>query len=185
MPGKLRSEPLSLYKQKYRITSIRLKWYDYASAGMYFITANAHRNQCIFGKIHDEVMHLSPIGEMLESCWNQIPEHFPHIELDASQIMPNHVHGILMFVQNGDGFGKLSDSGREKGALQKGSLSMVMNSFKGAVTRVMRQSGRTDPVWQPRFHEHIIRSERSLEQIREYIVMNPARWKEDRYYSQL
>ncbi len=38
-------------------------------------------------------------------------------------------------------------------------------------------------VWQRNYHEHIIRSEESLNMIREYIMNNPAKWKDDRFFN--
>ena len=35
------------------------------------------------------------------------------------------------------------------------------------------------PVWQSRFYEHIIRSDKELNNIREYIVNNPMQWNVD------
>jgi len=37
------------------------------------------------------------IGKMAFEFWNEIPQHFPFVVLDAFVIMPNHVHGILIF----------------------------------------------------------------------------------------
>jgi hypothetical protein len=39
---------------------------------------------------------------MAEGFWVTIPEHFPHVELDVFVVMPNHVHGILVFSDAGD-----------------------------------------------------------------------------------
>lgn len=37
----------------------------------------------------------------------------------------------------------------------------------------------TGKIWQRSFHDHIIRNERSLNAIREYIVTNPDNWGQD------
>ena len=36
-------------------------------------------------------------------------------------------------------------------------------------------------LWQRNYYEHVIRSERALTAIRQYIPDNPARWELDRY----
>ena len=108
---------------------------------------------------------------------------FLNIELGEFQIMPNHLHGILFFVTDGEGFGEVPEVGRNPGAMQAGSLSIVINSFKGAVTYQSRQRQLVERVWQPRFHEHVIRNEQELGRIQEYIITNPAQWEADRYYS--
>ena len=172
-----------LYQNKYRIPSARLQHYDYASAGMYFVTINALHHQCIFGHIADHAIVLSSLGNIIQECWSEIPMHFGHIELAEFQIMPNHLHGILFFVTDGKGFGELPEAGRKQGAMQAGSLSVAINSFKGAVTFRARQEQHAQQVWQPRFHEHVIRNEQELGRIREYIITNPDQWEADRYYA--
>ena len=75
--------------------SIRLKEYDYTQPGAYFITICTHDRAGLFGEIVDGEMRLNDCGRVAEQCWLDIPSHFPHAELDAFVIMPNHVHGIL------------------------------------------------------------------------------------------
>jgi REP element-mobilizing transposase RayT len=80
--------------------SIRLPGYDYASTGAYFITICTHQHECLFGIIDDGHLHLNDTGQMVQTCWNEIPDHFPHVRLDAFVVMPNHVHGILFISKN-------------------------------------------------------------------------------------
>jgi hypothetical protein len=56
--------------------------------------------------------------------------------------------------------------------------------FKSAVTTRINEYRGTPgtPVWQTRFHDHIIRNPQEYERIAAYIAANPAKWKEDRYY---
>jgi putative transposase len=168
-----------LFEGKYRIPSARLQHYDYASAGMYFVTINAFQHHCLFGRIEHEVIVLSEVGKIIDSCWSQIPDHFPHVILDSFQVMPNHIHGILFFVRDGEGAGTTI---HKPGPMQVGSLSSVINSFKGAVTFAARNQTLAEKIWQPRFHDHVIRSYEELQRIREYIITNPAQWQADRYY---
>ena len=84
------------YKNKYRIPSARLRGYDYASEGAYFITICTHNREHFFGEIADGKMHLNEIGKLAEKYWAEIPDHFPDVELGNFVIMPNHVHGILI-----------------------------------------------------------------------------------------
>ena len=80
--------------------SIRLRGYDYTSAGAYFITICAHRRECLFGEVVDGVMRLNVYGRVVDACWQAIPDHFPHVMLDVYVIMPNHVHGIIAIVDD-------------------------------------------------------------------------------------
>ena len=81
--------------------SIRLKGYDYAKEGLYFITICCFENKHLFGKIVDGVMVLNEAGKVAEKCWLEIPAHFKNVVLHAFVIMPNHVHGILEIVGAG------------------------------------------------------------------------------------
>ena len=63
---------------------------------------------------------------------------------------------------------------------KSGSLSTVVRSYKSSVTRWCRKNGYNNFTWQPRFHEHIIRNDGSLDNIREYIINNPLKWFEDK-----
>lgn len=63
---------------------------------------------------------------------------------------------------------------------KRGTLSVIIRTYKGAVTRWCRQNGHSDFAWLPRFYDHIIRDERALHNIRRYIAENPMRWHLDR-----
>ncbi|MCS6804883.1 MAG: transposase [Blastocatellia bacterium] len=83
--------------------SIRLKGYDYAQPGAYFITICTHDRACLFGDVVDGKMRLNAMGQMVQQCWQEIPCHFPHVELDAFVVMPNHIHGILVITDTNVG----------------------------------------------------------------------------------
>ena len=87
--------PPEKYREQYRISSVRLKNYDYGAPGAYFITIVTKNREIFFGEIQNGKMILSEIGKIVEKFWNEIPLHFPFVKLDAFVIMPNHVHGIL------------------------------------------------------------------------------------------
>ncbi|MDT8423033.1 MAG: transposase, partial [Desulfuromonadales bacterium] len=76
--------------------SIRLRDYDYSRAGAYFVTLCTFQRACLFGEVVDGEMRLNEAGRTVQKCWDDIPDHFPHVELDAFVVMPNHVHGIVV-----------------------------------------------------------------------------------------
>ncbi len=84
-----------LFKNKYRIKSVRLTNYDYSGDDAYFITICTKDRIPWFGEIRGNVMGLSGIGCVVWRTWNEIPKHFPFIALDAFIVMPDHIHGIL------------------------------------------------------------------------------------------
>lgn len=65
-----------------------------------------------------------------------------------------------------------------------GSLPTVVRAFKSAVTKRINQMRQTPgaPLWQRNYWERVVRDERELNQIREYIQDNPARWESDQLY---
>ena len=84
------------FKNKYRIASTRATYWDYGWNAAYFITIITQNWSCWFGKVKNKKMELSDLGAYANSCWLEIPNHFPFVELGAHVIMPNHVHGILI-----------------------------------------------------------------------------------------
>ncbi len=81
---------------KHHRRSIRLKGYDYASEGAYFVTIVTQGRECLFGEIINGEMHLSKYGEIVQKWWNEISLHFPNVETGAFIIMPNHIHGLFL-----------------------------------------------------------------------------------------
>lgn len=162
--------------------SIRLKDYNYADYGAYFVTLCTKNKQCIFGEIKEGKVRLSALGAITKNCWLQIPQHFSDVILDVFVIMPNHVHGIL-WINNSQ---KSGDEVRRFGNIVASSLSSIVRSYKAAVTKeinlICNQTG-TSLVWQRNFYEHIIRDENALEKIRKYIAENPLNWQKDPDYS--
>ena len=63
---------------------------------------------------------------------------------------------------------------------KKGSLAVIIRSFKSAVAKAARESGLKHFAWQPRFYDRIIRNEKELYNIRKYIEQNPLRWELDK-----
>ncbi|MGQ9774011.1 transposase [Chloroflexus sp.] len=160
---------------KHHRRSIRLKGYDYAQPGAYFVTIVTHDRACLFGDIVDDQMRLNQAGQMVEWTWYDLPNHVDNIELDAFVVMPNHVHGIIIIV--GAGAGSVG-AGSEPAPTP---LPEIVRQFKTfSARRVNQWRGMVgQPVWQRNYYEHIIRDETSLQRIREYIATNPNQWAAD------
>ncbi len=79
---------------KHHRRSIRLKGFDYAQENAYFVTICTQNGTCLFGEIMNEQMQLNDAGRVAQMVWKAIPDHFPHVETDASVVMPNHVMRI-------------------------------------------------------------------------------------------
>lgn len=152
--------------------SIRLKEYDYSLEGAYFVTICTHQKECLFGDITDAKMHLNQYGSIVQACWGDLPSHYPHVYLDESIIMPNHMHVIILIGPSDGGVGA-------RHALPL--LGTIVGSFKSAVARKVNLLRHTPgyPVWQRNYYEHIIRNDKSLEAIQVYIQANPLYWAKD------
>lgn len=165
--------------------SPRLRGYDYSQEGAYFVTICTHDRAHLFGAIVDGVMVLSHAGTIAQERWLALPDHHSHIELDAFVVMPNHVHGIIVLVGTGPALSGTDNTGADNAGVVP-TLGTVIGSYKSGVTRRVREA-QGEPqlrVWQGRYHDHIIRSEAALNRIREYIMYNPARWREDIFYGE-
>ena len=163
--------------------SIRLRGYDYTQAGAYFVTACTYARDCLFGQIVGGEMRLSAHGAIALECWQAIPQHCPHADLDAFVVMPNHMHGILMLAD--DAARSAHPPAQERfGRPVAGSLPTIMRLYKAVVTRRINELRNTSgaPVWQRNYYEHIVRDQASLGRIRAYIANNPLRWGIDRLH---
>jgi len=81
--------------------SIRLKEYDYSQPGGYFVTLCTHRRECILGDIVDGNIQLNQFGEIVKEEWLRTGQIRPEITMDEFQVMPNHIHGIIMIRNDG------------------------------------------------------------------------------------
>jgi len=161
--------------------TIRLKNYDYSYPGAYFVTICIHEKNCFFGKIENEKMTLNRSGKIANNCWKEIPIHFDNVELGEYIIMPNHVHGILFYF--GDSTKqKIEPYSNEDTMLDKmhKKLSIIVGSYKSAVTKQINRTNQGLKFkWQTSFYDHIIRNNKGLQNITEYIRLNPVKWFED------
>ncbi len=208
------------FQNKYRIPSARMAGWDYGSNALYFVTICTDNRMCCFGNIVNGEMQLSELGKIAHQYWTEIPNHFPFAQLGEFVVMPNHVHGIILFDKNekivglsiptekGDSSGGDTDVGdarvgRLYGASDEGSanqerrrtfhaskkwcsgtLGVVLNQYKRICTIAARKI-HADFAWQPRFHDHIIRTDESFQRISEYIRSNPSNWRTDQLYEEI
>lgn len=169
---------------KYRIASARLKEYDYSTPNWYFVTINTKNHQEYFGEVKNGKMCLNDLGKIVEEEWVKTAEIRKNIDLDYHVVMPNHFHGIIIItekVETRRGVSLHEDEDRQNKFSDPiaGSLSVIINQFKGAVTKRAKIGGLKHFSWQPRFYDRIIRKERELNAIRNYIDQNPLRLELD------
>jgi putative transposase len=159
---------------KHHRRSIRLKDYDYASEGAYFVTIVTQRRECLFGEIIDGKMQLTKYGGIVQKWWNEIPIHFLNVDLGAFVIMPNHIHGII-FITN-------ERRGEVLSLLRKSTLGQIIAYFKYQSTKeinLVDDKWVITKLWQRNYYEHIVRNEKELKQKTDYILNNPSHWGDD------
>ena len=173
--------------------SIRLKGYDYTSSGAYVVTMCTRDRACTLGDIVRGAVVLSNVGRIVFQSWMWLGHHHPYVDLDAWVIMPNHVHGIILILD--DDIVSCDRRGGSRTALttalttapttaKRKPLGRLIGAFKTVSTKRINEIRNTpgDRFWQRNYWEHIIRDEFSLAQIREYVINNPARWVDDRLH---
>ena len=130
-------------------------------------------------------MQLSRVGQIAESELQTLPEHYGNVRIDEHVVMPNHVHAIVMI--DGDHcFSPNPEVSLPRKMVpaftspRAGSLSAIIRSYKAGVTRRCRETGEMPVIWQPRFHDHLLRGDMVISAVREYIRSNPANWQMDK-----
>jgi putative transposase len=187
------------FRNKYRIESARLVGYDYGSEGAYFITICTHDRLNHFGQITSGQMHLNQLGIIAHRLWSEIPEKFPFALLGAFVIMPNHVHGIVIIhtqqqqlpVHQSDediGTDEIKQHQQPRGGITGEhnpmlvlNISRIIRWYTGRCSFEMHKIN-PDFRWQKRFYDHIIRNHDSFQRIEKYILENPKKWAEDKFY---
>ncbi|MBD2070383.1 transposase [Leptolyngbya sp. FACHB-671] len=162
--------------------SIRLKGYDYSLTGAYFITLCTHQRECLFGEIVDGEMRLNELGQVVADVYLWLATQYSYVHLDAWIVMPNHLHGIL--VLTGDPRRGVSRNAPTEDATKRKSLGRLIGAFKTVFTKRINliQSTSGSLVWQRNYYEHIVRNEKSLHDIRQYIHHNPISWQQDQLH---
>ena len=173
-------KPAPIGSAIHRRRSIRLRGYDYAQAGFYFVTICVRDRECMFGEVVDNDVRLSKYGTLVAQAWEDLPNHYPHLELDQFVVMPNHFHGIVVLTPAGAGLESAVRAGF-KPALTRHGLPEIVRGFKTFSARRINEIRQTPgtSVWQRNYYEHVIRDESDYDRIAEYIAHNPQRWEED------
>jgi putative transposase len=159
----------------------RLEGWDYSSSGWYFVTICTKQHRPFFGWIRAGEIHLSSAGLIADEQWKRTPMIRPYVTLDAWVIMPNHLHGILRIIPTNAGATGRSPLRGPRGPAPH-SVSAIVAGFKSAATKRIRATCLPTFTWQRGFYDHIIRDEKDLQRIRQYIVDNPVKWESDRFF---
>ena len=152
-------------------------------------------------------MVLNDYGTIACNEWQKLPERFLNVELDVFVIMPNHMHGIIVLNENdGATIGNRATIGGIVGAYKSivaieclkiykskwadvganpcGCPSSSRAGVNGKLRAGVNPAPMMGKLWQRNYYEHIIRNEQSYQTISNYILNNPAKWKEDKFFAE-
>jgi REP element-mobilizing transposase RayT len=185
--------------------SIRIKEYDYSKNGMYFITICTQNRKCILSEIIGETssnvvgaglvparvsqnpemamsdivgahdcaqpkLILSHIGRITQKELINTEKINENITIDEYIIMPNHIHMIINIDEDKQGAQSCAPT-------KKKAIGNIIRGIKSAISKQIGYS-----IWQRNYYEHIIRNEKELYKIIEYIQYNPINWTSDPNY---
>ena len=183
----------SKFADKFKLKSSRLNNWDYSTPGYYFITICTYNHNNFFGKIINNKMELSKMGIIANQCLIEIPKHFKNAFLDEYIIMPNHIHILLKLSKPLSHFVETHDRASLQIKYQnyhfhrlaiksKQTVPKIINQFKSSVKRICNQNNFYFG-WQTRYYDHIIKNEKELLIVKNYIINNPINWQKDKFFN--
>jgi len=138
----------------------RITGKDYSKNGVYFLTVCTKDRHELLGKIADGEVILSEIGTFAAEELFKIETVYPSVVMDAFVVMPNHVHVLLILLNEA----------------HNPSTSRIVQQWKGMVSKKAGFS-----LWKKKYHDHIVDTAEEYKKIRRYIQSNPAQWETDCY----
>ncbi|AJI74761.1 transposase IS200 like family protein [Francisella philomiragia subsp. philomiragia ATCC 25015] len=169
--------------------NLRLQHYDYSSNGAYFVTICVNNRECLFGDIIDGQMCLNDAGLMIDEIYHDLENKFTNIQCGKYVIMPNHFHCVIHIcndVKSNVGVNLCVDPKLEKGEHAGTPLHKIIQWFKTMTTNAYINGVKTKNwqpfdkrLWQRNYYEHIIRNEKSYNEIVKYIQLNSLKWELD------
>ena len=166
---------MTMFQNRYRVESTRLADWDYSSRGWYFITLCTRDKECSLGRAADGQIVLSGAGVIAETEMKAVPSHYENVIIDRYVVMPNHVHAIVV-IEGDNIYSPVETRLAASQARGRGRLPHIVGSYKSGVSRICHAKGLSGFAWQARFHDHILRSNASVNAVRDYIDRNPQNW---------
>ncbi len=147
---------------------------------MYFVTITVDSKGEVFGKIEESKVELSKAGAIVEKEWLSSPEKFTNVRLDKFVVMPDHFHGILIVENKKEGLMNQARTKEKNWILMKNkdnTLGKIIRTFKAKAAKLIHDDGFKDFKWHQNYYDRIVRNEKELFAIRNYIRNNPLNWK--------
>jgi len=201
-----------LFQNRYRISSSRASWHNYNGGVYFVTICTKNREHyfgeiaCNQALSPSSVMHLSAVGGYVDEQLRNVSSHYPYAQIPLWVVMPNHVHAIVVIHSETPTVetmctsslqssvctsSRSSNPSRWKNTVineqmqlvshKRGLLSTAVGGLKRAVS-CFANTNRIMFAWQPRFHDHMIRTVEEQNRIADYIEHNVFRWKSDCFY---
>lgn len=190
------------YRKTYRVPSNRFRYWNYSSPASYFLTICTYQRRHLFGRVELASVQLSPFGHIVDQKVPLICEDYPNLSVDASVVMPNHIHLLLTIMDENQRFlgvrtgfqpmaptftAEYPRTEQEIIAYRRARRQMLIPKFIGKLKmQTSKQINllRNSPgsaVWQPNYHDHIVRNPKAYNNIKQYIQDNPKNWDRDQF----
>ncbi len=155
----------------------RLNNYDYTSAGAYFITICTQDRRCLLSHIVGRGLAPAEIeyteyGKLAEQELLSLEKRYNGLKIDQYCIMPNHIHFILVL------------ENETAGASPRPTVMDIVCAYKSLATKECKKYHPIKKLFQTSFYDHIIRNQIDYNEIAQYIIENPQKWQQDRFYSE-
>lgn len=163
--------------------TVRLRDYDYSTPGWYFVTLCTRGKEKILCQIVGTAVPGGPraqfteCGEIVDRRLREMSDFYSAVKIEKYVVMPNHVH-LLIHILKSDERTQAVPSGPSGTTVPTSVIARFVGTFKRLCNR---EWGRN--IWQSRSYDHIIRNEDDYQEIWTYIDQNPAKWREDQFYT--
>ena len=169
------------FSNKYRINTHRWREHNY-KFGIYHVTLCTHSRQCSFGLIKEENASAQMIYNRLGEYVRQEIENTEkvrdgmHVSIPLYVVMPNHVHLVICIDDQ-----QAEETTNQEFGFQSRNLASVIRGIKSKVTSFAHKNGFSDFSWQSGYYDRVVRNEKELNLVAEYIENNVEKWSLDKY----
>ena len=187
----------------------RMVGYDYSQNNLYFVTSCVKNMECYFGDVvlvgtgrdlsvhnpdinnpdinnfdeNESEMILNEYGIIANNQLEWLEIQYPYIELHAYIVMPNHIHAVIEIDSlKVNPINKNNMDQLDSENIKIKSLSQIMGAYKTTSSKLIHLAGKEEFAWHRSFHDHIIRDEKSYQNIVNYMENNPNSWNKDKFY---
>ena len=137
---------------------------------------SVHQN--LYTIVEDKIIYpahvLTEMGKMIETTIISMFNYNPLVVFDIYVIMPNHIHFIILLLD------EIAECGERSSQLRvsKPSIPNLVRYLKSSITK---QCGYS--VWQNSYYDHILRDYQDYDTKYQYILYNPLNWINDKYFT--